>query len=53
MNGVVRRLADTTAARTDLGFEASVALEDGLRELVTWWRPLREEIAAGRPEVSV
>ncbi len=53
VNGVVRRLADTTAARTDLGFEASVALEDGLRELVTWWRPLREEIAAGRPEVSV
>lgn len=52
VNGVVRRLADTTAARTDLGFEASVALEDGLRELVTWWRPLREEIAAGRPEVS-
>lgn len=53
VNGVVRRLADTTAARTDLGFEASVALEDGLRELVTWWWPLREEIAAGRPEVSV
>jgi UDP-glucose 4-epimerase len=53
VNGVVRRLADTAAARTDLGFEASVALEDGLRELVTWWRPLREEIAAGRPEVSV
>jgi UDP-glucose 4-epimerase len=52
VNGVVRRLADTTAARTDLGFEANVALEDGLRELVTWWRPLREEIAAGRPEVS-
>lgn len=53
VNGVVRRLADTTAARTDLGFETSVALEAGLRELVTWWRPLREEIAAGRPEVSV
>jgi UDP-glucose 4-epimerase len=52
VNGVVRRLADTTAARTDLGFEASVALEDGLRELVSWWRPLREEIAAGRPEVA-
>ncbi|TXN30445.1 NAD-dependent epimerase/dehydratase family protein [Lacisediminihabitans profunda] len=51
VNGVVRRLADTTAARTDLGFEASVALEDGLRELVAWWRPLREEIAAGRTEV--
>ena len=53
VNGVARRLADTTAARTDLGFEASVALEDGLRELVTWWWPIREEIAASRPEVSV
>ena len=53
VNGVVRRLADTTAARTDLGFEASVALEDGLRELVTWWWPIREEIAASRSEVGV
>jgi UDP-glucose 4-epimerase len=25
-----------------------VSLENGLRELVEWWRPLREEIAAGR-----
>jgi len=48
VNGVTRRLADTTAARVDLGFEAQVGLEDGLRELVAWWRPLREEIAAGR-----
>ncbi|GAA3796662.1 NAD-dependent epimerase/dehydratase family protein [Cellulomonas soli] len=48
VNGVTRRLADTTAARVDLGFEAQVGLEDGLRELVDWWRPLREEIAAGR-----
>ncbi|GAB3041696.1 NAD-dependent epimerase/dehydratase family protein [Parafrigoribacterium mesophilum] len=48
VNGVVRRLADTSAARRDLGFEAQVSLEDGLRDLVEWWRPLREEIAAGR-----
>jgi len=48
VNGVTRRLADTTAARVDLGFEATVGLEDGLRELVEWWRPLRAEIAAGR-----
>ena len=52
VNGVVRRLADTTAARTDLGFETRVGLEDGLRQLVEWWRPQREEIAAGRTEVS-
>jgi UDP-glucose 4-epimerase len=48
VNGVVRRLADTSAARRDLGFEAEVSLEDGLRNLVEWWSPLREEIAAGR-----
>ena len=48
VNGVTRRLADTTAARVDLGFEARVGLEEGLRRLVEWWRPLREEIAAGR-----
>jgi UDP-glucose 4-epimerase len=51
VNGVTRRLADTTAARVDLGFEAQVGLEDGLRELVEWWRPLRSEIAAGRTPI--
>jgi UDP-glucose 4-epimerase len=49
VNGVVRRLADTSAAKRDLGFEATIGLDEGLRELVEWWRPLREEIAAGRP----
>lgn len=48
VNSVVRRLADTTAARQDLGFKAEVELEEGLRELVAWWKPLREEIAASR-----
>ena len=48
VNGVVRRLADTAAAERDLGFTAEVGLEDGLRALVAWWRPLRDEIAAGR-----
>ncbi|WP_422756935.1 NAD-dependent epimerase/dehydratase family protein [Paenarthrobacter sp. C1] len=48
VNGVARRLADTTAARKDLGFEAAIGLEDGLRTLVSWWRPLRAEIAAAR-----
>lgn len=48
INGVVRRLADTSAARLDLGFAAETGLEDGLRELVDWWRPLRSEIAAAR-----
>ncbi len=48
VNGVTRRLADIEAARRDLGFAAEVPLEQGLRELVDWWRPLRAEIAAGR-----
>jgi len=48
VNGVVRRLADTSAAKRDLGFEPTIGLEEGLRELVEWWRPQRNEIAAGR-----
>lgn len=52
VNGVVRRLADTSAARRDLGFEATIGLEDGLRQLVAWWAPLREEISAGRSVVT-
>jgi UDP-glucose 4-epimerase len=48
VNGVARRLADTTAARRDLGFQAEISLTDGLRELVEWWQPLREQIAAER-----
>ncbi|WP_248580520.1 NAD-dependent epimerase/dehydratase family protein [Nocardioides sp. InS609-2] len=52
VNGVVRRLADVSAAERDLGFTAQVGLDQGLRELVEWWRPLREEIAAGRTPVA-
>jgi UDP-glucose 4-epimerase len=50
VNGVTRRLADTSAAAQDLGFTAEIGLEDGLRSLVEWWEPLREEISAGRSE---
>lgn len=48
VNGVVRRLADITAAKRDLGWEPTVGLDEGLRRLVEWWAPLRDEIAAGR-----
>lgn len=48
VNGVARRLADVSAARRDLGFTATTGLHEGLRELVSWWEPLREEISAGR-----
>lgn len=52
VNGVTRRLADVDAARTDLGFTADTDLTQGLRELVAWWWPLREEIAANRALVT-
>jgi len=38
VNGVTRRLADTSLAREQLGFEAEVDLEEGLTRLVDWWR---------------
>ena len=51
VNGVSRRLADTSAAHADLGFQAAVPLEEGLRQLVAWWQPLRNEISANRQAV--
>ena len=41
VNGVSRRLADTRRARQSLGFETRVPLEEGLRQLVAWWRKER------------
>jgi UDP-glucose 4-epimerase len=46
VNKVPRRLADTRAARSRLGFEAEVDLEEGLRLLVDWWRAERGSIAS-------
>ena len=46
VNGVTRRLASTEAATRDLGFTATVGLEDGLRRLVEWWRDERARDAA-------
>ncbi len=48
VNGVSRRLADIEAARQDLGWSPTTGLEDGLRDLVAWWEPQREAVAAGR-----
>jgi UDP-glucose 4-epimerase len=44
INPVPRRLADVDAARTMLGFAAEIALEDGLRDLVNWWRANRAHV---------
>jgi UDP-glucose 4-epimerase len=38
VNPVRRRLADTRHAEALLGFKARVELEEGLKELVAWWR---------------
>jgi UDP-glucose 4-epimerase len=46
VNGVTRRLADTSSARERLGFEAEVGLLEGLTRLVTWWRGERAPEAA-------
>jgi UDP-glucose 4-epimerase len=37
VNPVPRRMADTWQAREELGFEAAVSFEDGLRAFVEWW----------------
>jgi UDP-glucose 4-epimerase len=38
VNGVTRRLADTSAAAEKLGFRAQIELREGLQGLVDWWR---------------
>ncbi|HEY2478709.1 MAG TPA: SDR family NAD(P)-dependent oxidoreductase [Solirubrobacterales bacterium] len=50
VNGVTRRLADTSAAERDLGFKAEIDLERGLADLVEWWRA---EKAAGQEPALV
>jgi len=41
VNPVSRRLAATCAAREAIGFQADVPLDEGLAELVEWWRSER------------
>ncbi|HEU5354347.1 MAG TPA: NAD-dependent epimerase/dehydratase family protein [Actinocrinis sp.] len=43
VNGVTRRLADISAAEQKLGFRAEIGLDQGLRDLVEWWRAQRSE----------
>lgn len=46
VNAVSRRLADTRRAKQILGFEAQLTLDEGLRDLVNWWRQERSAAAA-------
>ena len=41
VNGVTRRLADTSTAARVLGFRAEIDLHQGLQGLVEWWRSSR------------
>ncbi len=57
VNGVTRRLADTSGAREALGFSAEIDLEEGLSQLVEWWRGTRsgdagQEAAAPAPQAA-
>lgn len=52
VNGVTRRLADTAAAREALGFSAEIDLEEGLTQLVEWWRLNRATVRPG-PSAAV
>jgi len=42
INPVARRLASTEAARQLLGFEAGIPLDQGLADLVEWWRSQKD-----------
>jgi UDP-glucose 4-epimerase len=44
VNAVPRRLADTRAAESALGFRTEVPLDEGLKRLVDWWNERRGEL---------
>jgi UDP-glucose 4-epimerase len=44
VNPVSRRLADITQAEQVLGFKAQIELENGLSQLVDWWRTNKTEV---------
>lgn len=46
VNNVTRRLADTGKAERLLGFKTEISLEEGLRDLVAWWR--HERVLGGQ-----
>jgi UDP-glucose 4-epimerase len=53
VNPVPRRLASTTKAERLLGFRAAVPLEQGLHDLVEWWRAERRSSAVAKQEAVV
>lgn len=53
VNPVPRRLASTGKAERLLGFRSSVPLEQGLADLVKWWRAERGSIETARQKETV
>jgi UDP-glucose 4-epimerase len=53
VNPVPRRLASTAKAERMLGFRATVPLEQGLAELVQWWRAERPSLTPAREQEAV
>lgn len=53
VNPVSRRLAGTDKAHRMLGFETTIALDEGLRDLVDWWRRERQVIDQTSARVQV
>ncbi|MFF2569929.1 aminotransferase class I/II-fold pyridoxal phosphate-dependent enzyme [Streptomyces sp. NPDC058084] len=53
VNGVTRRLADTTLAEERLGFKAEIDLRTGLKDLVDWWRAEKGATATDAEQAPV
>jgi UDP-glucose 4-epimerase len=52
VNPVGRRLADTSKAEQMLGFRTTIGLEQGLADLVTWWRDAAGYLASERESLA-
>jgi UDP-glucose 4-epimerase len=46
VNSVVRRLAAIDHAEQKIGFRATVSVEEGLANLVSWWRTKQVAVPA-------
>ena len=53
VNPVPRRLASTAKAEEMLGFRSTIGLEQGLKELVTWWRRERALFEPARKQEAI
>jgi UDP-glucose 4-epimerase len=53
INPVPRRLASTAKAKQLLGFQARIALDQGLRALVDWWRAERHSFVGLREQEAI